>query len=270
MSPAALASVESIGRPGAGIDRFKYERLLGQVPRAQLPARARHLLFALLRRVDASTCILPAPFTPSLQMLADDAGLSLSTARRGLVDAERAGWLHVARGRGRGRRSAYVLTVPEKVSTRPLRSVPDPVDNPVQQAVKGVTVATVKGVTVTAPSYKENHTKKDHHRTDPDPGGAAGMMTMIISEMELATGRVLTGAQARHISNVILGRAPADPVNPAEYVRGSIRRNPSEFVPPADAAPVAALPARFTDMHRRCGGYHTPDRCPLEGPEAGR
>lgn len=255
---SAAAVVESIGQPGPGIDRFKYERI---VERSDAPKGVKDLLYALLRRTESTTCIVPAQYTPSKADLARAAGQSLSTTHRAQRAAQDLGWLYVVPGDGRGHRSTYVLTLPERVSRRSLRAV----DNQAERPVKGVTVTEIKGVTVTPHSYIERHTQ-NHHRTDPDRGGgAAGMTTMITGELEAATGRTVTPAEASHISWKILGRARSAPVDPVAYVRHAIRNDPGEFMPRSPDRPTAApWPPRASEVHQRCQLVHGPNECPLE------
>lgn len=256
MTAAALATVESIGRP-SGIEQWRYIQRIGK---SDLPPITREVLRTLAGHAHWKTCVIAAEHTPTQPQLAAEMGRSLRTVGRALTDARERGWLHVIPGQGNGRKSTYMLQIP---------GGPEPVDNHSEAAPTPPVPNPLKVVTATAfkppesshgdhtPTYIERDAEKDHHRrTDRTPGGGVDKMTMmIISEIERATGRTLTLDQARHVSWTVLGRREGGPPSaPVAYVRQAVRNDPGSFLPAVTPVPYAQVASRPECDHGVPGG----------------
>lgn len=86
------------------------------VRRSDLPAPSRLVMFVLADVAEVGTAEIPAKFTPSLRVLAEETGLDRSTVKRHLAALEVGGWLVRVRpdvqAQREGERTRYRLALP--------------------------------------------------------------------------------------------------------------------------------------------------------------
>jgi hypothetical protein len=96
-------------------DRYAVERM---VEASGLPTCSRDILYALARRMDQGSILIPGRYSPSLYRMAEVTGWSKRHIQRHLARLEASGL--IVRSRSKGRRTAYAVVWPalEKLGTQ--------------------------------------------------------------------------------------------------------------------------------------------------------
>lgn len=196
-----------------------------------LPTCSKDILFALARRIEKDSIIIPRQFSPSLYRLAEATGWSKRNLQRHLNRLEQDGLL--VRIRWKGRRTAYAIVWPrlaeletqwlrKRAEARAKRSLPPETPGPDtgDMAAPGLGTGKARTGDTGAPS-QTIQTVSDQ---EPDPE-----IAMIARLLETRTGKAVTDEWAAATRDAILGAAGAPPEpGPARssYIRRIIIHDP--------------------------------------------
>lgn len=214
-------------------DRYDVERA---VEASDLPTCSRDILFALARRMDQGSILIPGRFNPSLYRMSEVSGWSKRHIQRHLNKLEKAQL--IARRRRKGTRTQYAINYPALLGTRRPEKAPETGDTespPIGTAGpdSGDTGSRQLGTRgrrtgdTTAPGQISQYSPAP----DPDPE-----ITMIRRLVEARTGKQISAEWAGATRDTILAAAdaPAMPGPPrSAYIRKVIIREkqPGRWLP---------------------------------------
>lgn len=214
-------------------DRFDVERA---IEASDLPTCSRDVLFALARRMDQGSILIPGKFSPSLYRMSEVSGWSKRHIQRHLNRLE--GAQLIARRRRKGVRTQYAINYPALLGTRRPEKAPETGDTeslPVGTPGPGTWDAAAPELGTSGQRTRDttarSQTSQYEPDHDPDPE-----ITMIRRLIEAKTKKLISAEWAAATRDTILAAAdaPTMPGPPrSAYIRKVIIREkkPERWLP---------------------------------------